>query len=133
MTLFRSFCNIPVVAARNDVIAPAKVITIKAVGGYSNKGEHLAIMKTPAVTISRDYYNLPPQNNPEEYEGLVRDQLDQALNVLHYRNILVMEYFELTVLERKGLLGRRTTSLRVRWNWWALCNIPFSGISWMGV
>jgi hypothetical protein len=51
MTLFRSFCNIPVVAARNDVVAPAEVITIKAVGGYSNKGEHLAIMKTPAVTI----------------------------------------------------------------------------------
>lgn len=53
---------------------------------------------------SRDYYNLPPQNNPGEYEGLVRDHLDQALNVPHYRNILDMEYFELTVLERKGLL-----------------------------
>ena len=48
MTLLRSFCKIPVVAARNDVIAPAKVIKIKAVGEYSNKGEHLAIMKTPA-------------------------------------------------------------------------------------
>jgi hypothetical protein len=51
MTLFKSFCNIPVVAAKNDVIAPTKVITIKAVGEYSNKGEHLAIIKTPAVTI----------------------------------------------------------------------------------
>ena len=51
MTLFRSFCNIPVVAARNGVIAPAEVITIKAVGGYPSNGEHLAIMKTPAVTI----------------------------------------------------------------------------------
>jgi len=51
MTLFESFCNIPVVAAENDVIAPAKAITIKAVGGYSNRGEHLAIMGTPAVTI----------------------------------------------------------------------------------
>lgn len=56
---------------------------------------------------SRDYYNLPPQNNPGEYEGLVRDHLDQALNVPHYRNILYMEYFELTVLERRGLLQDR--------------------------
>ncbi len=51
MTLFKSFCNILVVAAENDVIAPTKVITIKALGGYSNKGEHLAIIKMPAVTI----------------------------------------------------------------------------------
>ena len=51
MTLCRSFYNILVVAARNDVVAFAKVITIKAVGGYSNKGEHLAIMKMEAVTI----------------------------------------------------------------------------------
>nr|GEW34898.1 hypothetical protein [Tanacetum cinerariifolium] len=60
---------------------------------------------------SRDYYNLPPQNNPEEYEGLIRDHLDQALNVPHYRNILDMEYFELTVLERKGLLQDRLFNL----------------------
>ena len=51
MTLCRSFYNILVVAARNDAVAFAKVITIKAVGGYSNKGEHLAIMKMEAVTI----------------------------------------------------------------------------------
>lgn len=49
--LFRSFSNILVVTARNDVVAPAEVITIKAIGGYSNKGEHFAIMKMPAVTI----------------------------------------------------------------------------------
>ncbi|GJT96686.1 hypothetical protein Tco_1092204 [Tanacetum coccineum] len=60
---------------------------------------------------TRDYYNLPPQNNPGEYEGLVRDHLDQALNVPHYRNILDMEYFELTVLERKGLLQDRLFNL----------------------
>lgn len=30
---------------------------------------------------SHYYYNLPPQNNPGEYEGLVRDHLDQALDV----------------------------------------------------
>ncbi|GKC72477.1 hypothetical protein Tco_1118360 [Tanacetum coccineum] len=60
---------------------------------------------------SHDYYNLPPQNNPREYEGLVRDHLDQALNVPHYRNILDMEYFELTVLERRGLLQDRLFNL----------------------
>jgi hypothetical protein len=51
VTLFKSFCNIPVVATKNDVIAPMKVITIKALGGYSNKGEHLAIIITHVVTI----------------------------------------------------------------------------------
>ena len=51
MTLLRSFCKMPVVAARKEVIAPAKVMRIKAFGEYSNKGEHLAIMNTPAVTI----------------------------------------------------------------------------------
>jgi hypothetical protein len=51
MTLFRSFCNIPVVAAEDDVIAPAKAIVDNAVGGYSNGGEHLAIMETPAVAV----------------------------------------------------------------------------------
>ncbi|GKA00762.1 hypothetical protein Tco_0673427 [Tanacetum coccineum] len=50
-------------------------------------------------------------NNPEEYEGLVRDHLDQALNVPHYRNIIDMEYFELTILERKGLLQDRLFNL----------------------
>ncbi|KAI3673279.1 hypothetical protein L6452_39396 [Arctium lappa] len=29
---------------------------------------------------SHYYYNLRPQNNPGEYEGLVRDHLDQALD-----------------------------------------------------
>lgn len=60
---------------------------------------------------SHYYYNLPPQNNPGEYEGLVRDHLDQALDVPHYRTILDMEYFELTVLERKGLLQDRLFNL----------------------
>jgi hypothetical protein len=51
MTLFKLLRNIPVVATKNDVIAPTKVIIIKALGGYSNKGEHLAIIKTFVVTI----------------------------------------------------------------------------------
>jgi len=39
------------VAARNDIEALAKVITLKDVGGYLNKGEHLAIMKMAVVAI----------------------------------------------------------------------------------
>lgn len=50
---------------------------------------------------NHDYYNLPPQKNPGEYEVLVREELEQALDVPHYRTILDREYFELTVLERK--------------------------------
>jgi hypothetical protein len=53
---------------------------------------------------SRDYYNLPPQNNPGEYEALVRNDFDQAMDVPHYRVILDREFFEITVLEKKGLL-----------------------------
>lgn len=60
---------------------------------------------------SRDYYNLPPQNHPGEYEGLVRDHFDQAVDVPHYRNILDIEDFELKVLERKGLLQDRLFNL----------------------
>jgi len=33
------------------VIAPTIVTTVNAVGAYSNKGEHLAIINTPAVTV----------------------------------------------------------------------------------
>jgi hypothetical protein len=51
MTLFKSFYNIPIVVAKSDVITPMNVITIKALGGYSSKGENLAIIKTPDVTI----------------------------------------------------------------------------------
>nr|YP_009974672.1 hypothetical protein JAA21_mgp29 [Helianthus grosseserratus]QNJ33633.1 hypothetical protein [Helianthus grosseserratus] len=56
---------------------------------------------------TQDYYNLPPQNNPGEYEVLVREEFEQALDVPHYRTVLDREYFELTVLERKGLLQDR--------------------------
>jgi hypothetical protein len=34
MILFKSFYNITIVAAKNDVLALTKVITIKAFGGY---------------------------------------------------------------------------------------------------
>ncbi|KAJ0525263.1 hypothetical protein HanHA300_Chr09g0310021 [Helianthus annuus] len=56
---------------------------------------------------TQDYYNLPPHNNPGEYEVLVREEFEQALDVPHYRTVLYREYFELTVLERKGLLQDR--------------------------
>ncbi|KAI3679247.1 hypothetical protein L2E82_51542 [Cichorium intybus] len=60
---------------------------------------------------SRDYYNLPPQNHPGEYEGLVHENFEQAIDVAHYRAILDREYLELTVLERKGLLQDRLFDL----------------------
>ena len=39
------------VAEKKAVVAPTNVITESTVGTYSNKGEHLIIKKTPAVTI----------------------------------------------------------------------------------
>ncbi len=51
MTLFKSFCDIAVVAAGNDVIAPTEVIAIGASGEYSDEGERLAIIGTPAVAV----------------------------------------------------------------------------------
>lgn len=41
MILFRSFCTKPHVAPTKAVVAPIKVITNRAVGLYSIKGEHL--------------------------------------------------------------------------------------------
>lgn len=60
-----------------------------------------------------DFYNLPPQNRPGEYEGLVRQHFDQALNVPHFRQIMDMEYLELTVLERKAVLQDRLFNLMI--------------------
>ena len=41
MTLFKSFCNKPVVAAKNAVKAPTQVIKIKGVDPYSKIGDDL--------------------------------------------------------------------------------------------
>ena len=57
------------------------------------------------------YYNLPPQNNPGEYESIVRDHFDQAVSVNHYREIYDQEYFELLVLEPKGVLQDKLKNL----------------------
>ncbi|GJX39193.1 hypothetical protein Tco_0252496 [Tanacetum coccineum] len=54
------------------------------------------------VSLGRDYYNLPPQNNPGEYEGLVREHLAQAIDRPHRQEILKSEGVEIGILERKG-------------------------------
>ncbi|GJV85732.1 NADH dehydrogenase subunit 4L, mitochondrial [Tanacetum coccineum] len=56
------------------------------------------------VLEGRDYYNLPPQNNPGEYEGLVREHLAQAIDRPHRQEILKSEGVEIGILERKGIL-----------------------------
>lgn len=57
------------------------------------------------------YYNIPPQNEVGEYEGLVRDHFDGALNVDHYLFIYDRENYKLRVLEQKGLLQDRLFEL----------------------
>lgn len=47
---FKSFCNRPVEAAKNEVRAPTHRITKRAVGEYSKIGEDLNSKYTPAVT-----------------------------------------------------------------------------------
>jgi hypothetical protein len=51
ITFFISFCTKPIVAAKNAVDAPIKVIIDNTHGTYSNIGEHFIIKNTPAVTI----------------------------------------------------------------------------------
>lgn len=60
---------------------------------------------------NQDYYNLPPQNNPGDYEQLVRENFNSAINVNHFRTIYDMEYFDLQVLEKKGLLQDKLLNL----------------------
>lgn len=40
-----------------------------------------------------------PQLNPGEYESLVRENLENSMNLNHYRNSLSNEFFELQILE----------------------------------
>lgn len=54
---------------------------------------------------------LPPQLNLGEYENLVRDNLNQARNVLHYQSALSHELFDITVLELKANLQDRLFNL----------------------
>lgn len=59
------------------------------------------------------YFNIPPQNEGGEYEGLVREHFDQALNVDHYLWIYDRETYELRVLEQKALLQDKLFELMV--------------------
>ena len=63
------------------------------------------------VLENRHFHNLPPQNAPGDYERLVREHFDQAVSVNHFREILDREYFELTVLERKGIVQEKLFNL----------------------
>ena len=65
------------------------------------------------ILESRDYFNLPPQNEQGDYERLVREHLSRAraLGDDFYRTIFDREYNELRILERKGLLQYRLTNL----------------------
>ncbi|KAK7295932.1 hypothetical protein VNO77_46351 [Canavalia gladiata] len=63
------------------------------------------------ILEAREYYNIPPQNNQGDYERLVREHLSRALGDDFYRTIYDREYFELRILERKGILKDRLTNL----------------------
>ena len=65
------------------------------------------------ILEARGYENVPPQNHPGEYEELVRGNLSRAWNMGRhfYDTIFMNEYFELRVLERKGLLQDGLTNL----------------------
>lgn len=65
------------------------------------------------ILEAREYYNIPPENHPGDYERLVREHLSRAraLGDDFYRAIYEREYFEVRVLEKKGLLQDRLTNL----------------------
>lgn len=54
---------------------------------------------------------IPPQTHPGEYAAIVLEHLGGALSVRNYFKIFDFEYFEITVLEKKGLLQDRLHSL----------------------
>nr|WMB96824.1 hypothetical protein [Solanum melongena]WMB96866.1 hypothetical protein [Solanum melongena]WMB97047.1 hypothetical protein [Solanum aethiopicum] len=65
------------------------------------------------ILEARDFYNLPPQNNQGDYEGVVRENLSRAwhMGVEFYNRVFRYEYFELRVLELKGPIQERLTHL----------------------
>lgn len=52
-------------------------------------------------------HGLPPQLNRGEYERLVRENLDSAVSIRHYREALDHELFELKIMEKGGNLQER--------------------------
>lgn len=65
------------------------------------------------ILESQHFYNIPPQNQPHEYENLVRQHFDQALDVDHYLQILDQEYQEVQLLEKKALLQDRLHEIMI--------------------
>ncbi|KAL3646540.1 hypothetical protein CASFOL_009507 [Castilleja foliolosa] len=100
--------------AGGDVPALESSSSSESLGAFRAQiaGENEAeIYQRIRLIESHQYYNLPPQNAPGDYEQIVREHFDQARSVNHFREILDREYFELQVLERKGLLQDRLHSL----------------------
>ena len=62
---------------------------------------------------SAQFYNLPPQTRPGEYESIVRDHFNQAINVEHLREAMDIEYNEILILEKKAFLQERLFSLLI--------------------
>lgn len=60
-----------------------------------------------------DFYNLPPQTRPGEYESIVRNNIDQAINVEHLREAMDIEFHEVQILEKKAFLQERLFSLMI--------------------
>jgi len=70
------------------------------------------ILQRIRILEARGYYNLPPQNNPGDYEKLVHDILCRSrMDLEHFEAAVKHEYFEVRVLERKGILQDGLTNL----------------------
>lgn len=76
------------------------------------EGEAILFKRIQALAHNL-YYLIPPQNHPGEYEEIVREHLGGALSVQDYLRIYDSETFELSVLERKGLLQEELHSLMI--------------------
>jgi hypothetical protein len=64
-----SFCTKPTLAAKKAVKVPSIVITVNAVGAYSNNGEHRINKKTPAVTNVAAWINAETGVGPSIASG----------------------------------------------------------------
>jgi uncharacterized membrane protein YhaH (DUF805 family) len=60
-----------------------------------------------------NYYRIPPQTRPGEYESIVRQHFDQAITVDHLRSAMDMEYNEVKIWEKKALLQDRLFSFLI--------------------
>ena len=60
-----------------------------------------------------NFYNIPPQTRPGEYESIVRQHFDQAITVDHLRSAMDMEYNEVLIWEKKALLQDRLFSFMI--------------------